>query len=74
VTELLVQFRPDVPLARRQALAQQLGCTIVEEIPPQGITVVRAPADATLSTLLAQWHRHPEVAHAEPNAEVNPHG
>ena len=74
MAELLVQFHPSVPRARRRALAQQLGCTIVEEIAPQRIAVVRGAADTTLPALMAQWRQCPEVVRVEPNAEVNPHG
>lgn len=72
--ELLIQFHPHVPKGRRRSIAQGLGCTIVEEIAPQGITVIRGAADTALPTLLARWRQRPEVTHAEPNLAVNLHG
>lgn len=67
--ELLVQFRANVPPARRDEILDTLTCRVVDELPPQHAVVVQVPADMRPQDAARRLEAFAEVVLVEPNSE-----
>lgn len=65
--DVLVRFRPGTPAAVRVAAVRTLGATVVSELRPEGVTVLRLPRGRGVEAALARLRSRGAVDYAQAN-------
>lgn len=65
--EVLVKFRPEVPVAQRSGILSIYGMAVLQELPALNACRLGVPAGYSVEEAVAAWKQNPNIEYAEPN-------
>ena len=65
--EVLVKFRPEIPVAQRSGILSIYGMAVLQNLPVLNACRLGVPAGYSVEEAVAAWRQNPSVEYAEPN-------
>lgn len=65
--QIIVKFKPGIPIEAQEQLHQELGTTVIHTSPSAGFQVLQIPEGKTVPEMVEIYLQQPNVEYAEPN-------
>jgi subtilisin family serine protease len=65
--EVLVKFRPEIPVAQRSGILSIYGMAVLQNLPALNACLLGVPAGYSVEEAVAAWKQNPNIEYAEPN-------